>query len=112
MFVPAVSCHVSLHSAVSTLTLEVRRFLCGLFTVTFFAFLATFLALAEFPFHVGCRLEDASAPQVIFCRGAPLIEDSQFFNVQLVCLQWFQRVRNDARLCHVVRNLTSSRNWF
>ena len=53
MFVPAVSCVVSVLSAVSTLDLEVRRFLCGLLTVTLacvalFAFLATFLALDEF----------------------------------------------------------------
>ena len=53
MLVPAVSCLVSVLSAISTLTLEVRRFLCGLFTVTlacviFFGFLATLLALAAF----------------------------------------------------------------
>ena len=52
MFVPAVSCLVSVLSAVSTLTLEVRRFLCGLFTVVCarvacFAFPATLLALAD-----------------------------------------------------------------
>ena len=33
MFVPAVSCLMSVLSVVSTLTLEIRSFLCGLFTV-------------------------------------------------------------------------------
>ena len=60
MVVPAVSCLVSVLSAVSTLTLEVRRFLCGLFTVTlacvtFFAFLATALALV-FAFDVVLKM--------------------------------------------------------
>ena len=68
-----------------------------------FAFLATFLALANFSFpihsfpgqsvdfhqiifvcvRVCSRLVDASALQVIFCRHAQTIEDSQLFHVQV-----------------------------
>ena len=117
---PARSCFVSVPSAVLTLTLEARRFLCGLFTVAlaFVAFLAFLGHLScpcrvftspyhPFPglgvdFHlvtfvrvrVCCCLEDASAPQVIFCRHAQTIEVSQ-----LMCLQWLRRIRNDACLC-------------
>ena len=89
----------------------------------FFALLATFLALAEFTFHlpcpgediefhrivmglhVCCRREDASALQVIFCCHAQSIKVSKFTNVQLkVRLQWLRRVRNGARQFHLVGN--------
>ena len=49
MFVPAASCLEHLLSAVCTLVLEVRRFVCGLFTVTLACVAATFLPLPDFP---------------------------------------------------------------
>ena len=65
MLVPAVSCLVSVLSAVSTLTIEIPRFLCSLSTatlacVTFFASLATFLALGELSFPFVPFLDKAS----------------------------------------------------
>ena len=108
---------VSVLSTLSTLTFKVRGVLRILLIVTFarvvfFAFLATFLALAEFslllPFpgedidfhriivvsdHTCCRLKDASAPQEILCCHTQSVKVSQLTP---------QRVRNDARLFHLV----------
>ena len=55
--------------------------------------------------HVCCCLEDASAPQVIFCGRAQTIEVSKFFHVQLkLYLRWLARVRDGARLSYLIQN--------
>ena len=96
MFVPAVSCLVSVLPQFSTFILEVRRYL---FTVTLacvalLAFLANFLSLAEFSFlppsdhrrvcvcvftlNVVLKMRRL---QVVSCRDAQTIEVSHFFHL-------------------------------
>ena len=124
LFVPIIRRFVAVFSTVSALTIESRvfnfRISVSLSRMTLFAL----LALARFPlafpfsgedinFHrivfvsvsSWGRLEDASAPQVIFCCHAQCIKCSRVADVQLkMCFQWLRHIRNDASLFYLIRN--------